>query len=498
MKKRLIFNTVSSVLLQVVTVVCGFILPRLILGQFGSQVNGLVQSITRFLSIISFLELGIGYVIQSSLYKPLLENDRIRISEIVSSGSKFFVRIAQVLLIYVVILTIIFPFFQDDEFSWLYTSTLILSISISFFAQYYFGIINRLLLNADQRGYIQYTTQIVIIILNTIVSVVLIKTNQSIQIVKLGSSLVFLAGPLFLNYYVNSHYKINRRISYVEEPIKQKWNGIAVHISQTVLNETDTIVLTVFSTWTNVSIYSVYNLVVNGVKQLVITSTAGFDSIIGKLWASENTERLRKAFALIEWWIHFVTIFVFSCTYVLILPFISYYTRNITDAEYIQPLFAALIIAAQAGHCLRLPYNKMIMACGHFKQTQKCYILSAILNLVISCIAVYQWGLIGVALGTLVAMYYQTIWMACYNTKKLLRIPFHCFVKQIAIDILYAASVIVSTSMLEMNEISFVSFVVLAIKVAVIAGGLGLLLNFVFYRKNINEALLFVVKKAKS
>ena len=70
-KKRLILNTCSSLIFQVITIVCGFILPRLILEAFGSAVNGLVNSITQFLAIISFLELGVGAVIQSSLYKPL-------------------------------------------------------------------------------------------------------------------------------------------------------------------------------------------------------------------------------------------------------------------------------------------------------------------------------------------------------------------------------------------------------------------------------------------
>ena len=51
------------------------ILPRLILVAFGSDVNGLVNSIDPFLRIISLLDLGVGAVVQSSLYKPIAEND---------------------------------------------------------------------------------------------------------------------------------------------------------------------------------------------------------------------------------------------------------------------------------------------------------------------------------------------------------------------------------------------------------------------------------------
>ena len=64
-KKKLIYNTVSSLIYQIVTIVCGFILPRVILNYYGSEVNGLVNSITQFLQIIAFLDLGIGAVVKN-------------------------------------------------------------------------------------------------------------------------------------------------------------------------------------------------------------------------------------------------------------------------------------------------------------------------------------------------------------------------------------------------------------------------------------------------
>ena len=46
--------------------------------------------------------------------------------------------------------------------------------------------------------------------------------------------------------YVNNKYNIDYNIVYEEEPIKQKWNGIAQHIAYYVTNNTDTIVLSFF------------------------------------------------------------------------------------------------------------------------------------------------------------------------------------------------------------------------------------------------------------
>lgn len=50
--KYLAINSIITVLMQVTTMICGLILPRMILEEFGSNVNGLTTSITQFLSFI--------------------------------------------------------------------------------------------------------------------------------------------------------------------------------------------------------------------------------------------------------------------------------------------------------------------------------------------------------------------------------------------------------------------------------------------------------------
>ena len=54
--KRVFFNVVSSILLQILVMICGFIVPKVIMQSYGSSVNGLVTSITKFLAYILLLE----------------------------------------------------------------------------------------------------------------------------------------------------------------------------------------------------------------------------------------------------------------------------------------------------------------------------------------------------------------------------------------------------------------------------------------------------------
>ena len=61
----------------------------------------------------------------------------------------------------------------------------------------------------------------------------------------------------------------------------------------------------------------------------------------------------------------------------------------------------------------------MILGAGHYKQTQWYFIISACINLILSFILVQLLGMIGVAIGTFIALLFQSGWMIWYNTFKL-------------------------------------------------------------------------------
>lgn len=495
--KLVLYNSISPLVFQLVNILCGFIIPKLILNYFGSTLNGLVNSISQFLGAISFLELGMGMVIQSSLYKPLADNDEITLSKVISSADRFFRILGYILIIYVILLMFIFPILIKNQYSFAFTLLLILAISVKYFAQYFFGIVNRILLIADQKAYVQYNVQTISVILNTLFCYILIHYKSSIQLVYLSTSIIFLIQPLILHFYIKKNYNINRNIKYISEPIKQKWNGISQHIAYIVIDGVDILVLTFFSTLGNVSVYSIYLLPLKGVKQLLLSMTSGIQALIGNLWAKQDLIELRKVFAWTEWSIHTGTTLIFTLTAVLIVPFVQVYTHGVNDANYMQPLFGLLLVAANSGHCLRLPYNIMILAAGYYKQTQHNYIIAAVMNIAISIVCVMQFGLIGVALGTLAAMVYQTVWMAWYNSKNFIQWPMKNFFKQIGVDAVNAVGIFAVGSCFSLSAIGYVSWVFLAIKVTACGIIVEAIVNYVFYREYMLKIASMVMKKFK-
>lgn len=495
--KKLAKNTIFSLALQLVTIISSFILPRLILSHFGSEVNGLVNSISQFLQIIAFLELGVGAVVQSALYKPLADNDKESISRILTSADRFFKKIGYILVAYVLILVAIYPLIAENSFDYFFTVSLIFAMSISSFAQYYFGIVDQLLLTADQRGYIYYISAIITIALNTVVCSMMVVLGSSIQVVKFTTSFIYLARPLVLRRYISKHYMVNRKVKYFEEPIKQKWNGIAQHVAGVILDHVDTVVLTVLSTMSSISIYSVYHMVIYGVKTLFTSLTNGVQALLGELYAHNDQDELRRTFDWVEWVIHTSVVLLFGCTAFLIIPFVLVYTSGVNDADYYQPLFSALIVSAHAVHCLRLPYHIMIKAGGYYKETQASYLLAAGINVVVSIAMVRLWGLVGVAIGTLVAMIYQTFWMAIYNARNLMRRSLGCFFKQLIVDIISIIFFILAAECIRFDVTNYMEWFFYAVIIFCVFLMIIGFINMIFYRNKVNSLIHLLFQKSR-
>lgn len=484
MKKKLFTNSTTALIYQIIVIICGFVLPRYILLFYGSEVNGVISSITQFIYVITYLDFGVGAVVQSNLYKPLVQKDENMLSKVFVSSNKYFQKIAYVLIMYIVILLFVYPNIIDNDFSTFFIVTLIMILSIDRFAQYYFGITNQLLLMADQKAYIIYGIRGIAMIVNTALSVILMKLGCSIQIVKLSTVLIYLVRPIVTYYYVYNHYSINKKIKYNTEPIKQKWNGFAQHIAAVILDGTDVMVLTLFADLGQVSIYSVYALVMTGIKGFILSFTnSGITPMLGRIVAQNNKKKLTDAFSWIMWGLNTIFTVIYGAALILIVPFVMVYTSGIIDVDYYVPTFAYLLVCANWIYSLRMPFNIMILASGHFKQTQKSYLCASVINIVTSVIMVHNLGLVGVAIGTLVALSYQTIWQAFYVTKNLVEYSIVQVFKQYVVNGLNIGVVTYICGYINLTSLSISSWIVNASIVCVIYVGSSLVLNFIFYRR---------------
>ena len=488
--KKAIINIISSLALQFVTVICGFIVPRLIIQSFGSSVNGLVTSITQFLAYITLLESGFGPVVKSILYKPIANKDKTKIEEILKASEKFFRTLSYIFIVYIVVLCALLPFILSKEFNALYTLSLVLIISISTFAEYYFGMTYRLFLQAEQKTYITSIIQISTLIINTIMVVLLIHLNANIQIVKLVSATIFIFRPILQNIYVKKKYNIDLKNTNTDYKIKQKWDGLAQHIAAVVHGNTDVVILTLFSNTAEVSVYSVYLLVVQGIKSVIQALTGGIEASFGDMIAKGEKENLNRSFKIYEGFYFTLSTIICTATLFLILPFVSVYTKGITDADYIRPVFSYLIVIAEFLWVIRLPYSSITLAAGHFKETRKGAWVEAISNIGISIILVWKFGIIGVAIGTLVAMFIRTIEFMYHTSKYILdRSVWYTFKRLIVITVEVLIIAVIVWLIPNVEVTNYLTWVLQAIIVAVISSIVVVTINCVIYKENVKNVI---------
>lgn len=499
--KKALANILSSLVLQVVLIICGLIIPRLIIQTFGSSVNGVISSISQFLGFIVLLEAGVGGVVRAALYKPLANNDSISISKIIKATEKFFRIVALIYIFYLISIAIIFPYIVNNEFDNFFTLTLVLIIGISTIIQYYFGISYQILLIADQKQYINSLLQIVTVIINAIIAVVLIKLGSSIQIVKLGSAIIFILRPIILNLYVNHKYKIIKKCNADNNAIKQRWDGLGHHVAYLVRINSDIITLTLFLNVKEVSVYSIYYMVVYGIENLVATFSSGLEAAFGNMIAKDEKESLSKNFRIFEFSSFTLTTILFTSTALLILPFISLYTKGITDVSYYRPAFAYFFILAHAIYCIRIPYNSVVLAAGHYKKTRNGAFVESFIYVLLSIFFVNLFGLVGVAIGPLCAMLFRTVQYAIYLSKNILKRTIWEFVKRV---IVYTTSSFVAILIINFLPSiiidSYIKWLIYAIIILAITTTITLIIGALFYKNDIKDIFIVIkgLKKAMS
>ncbi len=490
--RKALLNTATGVLYEVITIICGLILPRLVLSHFGSEYNGITASISQFLSAIALMKAGIGSVTRAALYKPLAEGDREQISSIVKTTERFMRRIAGVFVVLVGIFACLYPFLVEENFEWFFSFSLILILSISTFAQYFWGLTYQMLLQADQRQCVIYIVQIGTTVLNTIVAAVLIVQGCSIHVVKLASAVVFLANPLLINAYAHRKYKINRRAKEDNNLIRQRWDAFGQQVAFFVHGNTDLVVLTMFSNLYEVSVYTVYNYALRAIRQVVVMAVTGFDAAFGNMYAKKETKLLEKNLRIYELIVFSLVSVIYSVAAVMIVPYALLYTMGVYDTNYARPIFAMLVVTAGAFSCFRIPYKTITDAVGHFRQTRNGALMEAALNIIISLIGVIHFGLIGVAFGTMVATIFRSVQYAVYMSKNIIRRSIFHFIKHVVLCVLTALVVygISRFFVIRHMELTVVSWIGSAILVAVLAFVLTIMVNMIFYREEMADMLV--------
>lgn len=493
--KKALYNIISELTFEVVALICGLILPKMVLEAYGSAYNGVIQTIIQFLSYTSVLTLGVTGPTRVAVYRALADEDNQKLHGILKANELYMRKVGGVLVIYMVLLAFIYPYLVREEFGWWDVASLVLIIGTGDLVEYVFGCSSRTLLKADQRTYIYTLLMISSKIASTLIAALLVRKGFGIHAVRLAMVACFATAPILTDIITKTKYHINSKAKPDYSALEQRGDAVAYSIAGIVEDSTPTFLLALFTNPITVSIYSVYNLILNNILKIQEAFTSNLEGAFGEFWAKGEKDKFKEKLNTLEYLMFVFLLLIYTTTGSLLLPFMKLYTADITDANYILPWFAFLFTCCTAAYSLRTPYVLAVQAAGKYRETRNMATIEAILNVAISLVGVCLWGLNGVVIGSLAAYLYRTFSFARYTYSTMLGIPMRQFVGHL-VWLLASSGVIVMAQLFIVNGVlninGWLQWIVAGAICVIVAGIVIVISSLLFYKKELRNSIQLV------
>lgn len=447
--RRSFYNIFFGMLSQIISIALGIIIPRLVLVSLGSESNGLLSSVNQALVYLSLLEAGIGTATLQALYKPVAEEDKSSINQIMAATNIYYKRVGLYYFIATLSLAIIYPIVVKSGLSYFTIFSVILLSGLSQVINFFFQGKYRILMQVEGKNYILTNLGTIINVFTSISKIILLLLGCDIIVLQLMYFIFSLLQMIYIMKYIKKNYKwLDLSVTPNYDAISQK-NSVLIHqISGLIFQNTDVLILTVACGLKVVSVYSMYVMLFGMIGTTISTINSGVSFAMGQAYNTDK-KKFNILYNAFETYNMSLTFSLYCVATIFIIPFLKLYTAGVTDINYFDKLLPYLFVATYLLSNGRSAAQRVIEYAGHFKLTQDRSIIESAINVVVSLVGVVKFGIYGVLLGTIAALLYRTNDMILYSSKRLLkRSPFKTYLKWGTNLVLYITFIIIFNKIL--------------------------------------------------
>lgn len=421
--QKFALNSLTAAISQIVVMIVGFITPRLMISTYGSEVNGLVSSLKQVISYISLVEAGIGGAAVYSLYKPLANKDTQGISSVVASARKSYRQAGYIFSTGIFALALLYACVcSSDTLNYATIFPLALLFGINGCVDFFFVSGYRVLLTADQKNYIISVIGIAQTILRTTIICVLALCKFNVVLLyAIAATPIILKCALIYAYSKRAYPYIDNNAPVNKAALNKRWDVIYQQILGMVQAGATTVIATILLDFLQVSVYSIYNMIVSGVNGILNIFVTGLPAGFGELIAKGERENLKKAVSEFEVAYYFVLSVIYGITLVMILPFVSIYTSGLTDANYYSPALAFWIVLNGLLYNIHTPQSMLIISAGMYKETRWKTTIHGAIIIVFGFLIGIPFGLPGIITGSCISNFYRTVDLLLFVPKQITR-----------------------------------------------------------------------------
>lgn len=488
-------NVVSSLIYQVVLIALGFLLPRLYLENFGSEVNGVLSTIKQIFAYMILLEAGVGLATTQALYKRIGEKDYKSANSVLAATNTYYVRTGVIYLALVMVIAVVYAYVIPNPINPNVLFFIVLLNAVPSLFSYFVQAKYRILMEVDGRKYIINNSDTIVQLASNAGKVLVLLLTDSLILIQAVYCVIALGQLAYLYFYAKRRYKwIDLKVKPDFSAIAQK-NSVLVHqLSGMVFNNTDIILISLMCDFKAVSVYSIYCIFFSQMQNFVTSVVSGLNFALGQMFHVDKNKFL-KVFSAYETVYIMATFIIYTLMAVFLLPLIQMYTGGINDANYSNVYLVFLFVIMNLLANGKLPTNSVIEYSGDFQKTRPHSIWEMIINIVASVVAIRFLGICGAIIGTIAALVYRSIVMIHFTNKKVLERSQWATYKHWVINGAVFALIMVIFFVDTFSGVSFIKLLMNGIIHSIWIVALYLLANGIFNKEGLKTIVALVKEK---
>lgn len=416
--KNSIRNFRYGAFVQILNTLISFISRTFFIKILGEQYLGVNGLFTNILTVLSFAELGIGNAIIFSMYKPIAIDDTEKVKSLMGLYKKCYRIIGIIVLLIGISITPFIDFFIKDpphipENLHLIYLLYVLNTALSYFFTY-----KKSIISAYQKEFIINGYRMFFIVVRNIMQIVLLVFTHNfivyliLQILSTfleNLSLSIKADKMYPYIKTNNYKEINKEEK--STIFKNVKSLVMYKFGSVILNGTSNIVISKMIGVIAVGLYSNYTMIVFSISGVVNSALSGITASIGNLNATANENVKEKTF----YELLFISVWIFGFCSIALLTLLNPFIEIWIGKDYLLEYSAVVAIVLHfyingiqfAGYTYRT-------TAGLFVKGKWAPIIAAIINIILSILLGYVWGITGILLAISIARLTTTTWIDAF------------------------------------------------------------------------------------
>lgn len=393
-------NSGMGLLSQLIKIIFTFITRYFFIKYIGVETLGINSTFSSVLGTLSLADLGFQTAVAFRLYKPLSENNKVKVNAILNVFRTVYIAVG---VFFVVSTIFLLPFLHFilsdvtiDNNVYVYFVLQSFASACSYFMAY-----KRVLLYADQKDYISKIIDLSVLSVLNVIQCVCLMIFRNYYTYLLLKIVEVLASNIIVNSYCNKAYSYLKkdavdRITF-KEIVTDVKNVFAGKIAAYIYNSTDNIIVSAFVSTVAVGRLVNYTTVSTGLKTLCSSMMTPMAPFIGSSIAKDRKGSKSKIFNIYQHTTFLLAILVVVPVYVMLEDFIKWWVGDsmIMNHNILILLMVDLYINIIHGNTC-----DFINAAGLFKKEKYIDIIGALSNIVVSLLLVKSFEIEGVLIGT--------------------------------------------------------------------------------------------------